>query len=488
MNSIRLQTIWSIIPIFLTSVISIISVPIYYKVLGAEMYAIWFYVATLTGAFGFMDLGIGVSVGRFMGVALGSGDDQAAREFWSTGGIIVLPLIAFFAILFVLIGVVWGPGWFKVSGDDGVIMRWAIAFGGIGLFLSYCSQMWFMLSTTHLDFRFISLIRTIVALSTTIGSVLLAVISKNAACLVAFTTIISAIQFYFLIRHSNRHYCMHVRFSDFRMHRMKQMMPYTMKTFAQLLSNSIIGSMDRIILGRLCSASEFASYGVSLNVASRFQSISQAVMGPVFANSSRGVGGDPSRKPSAIYEESIILIAPIYLFITLWLFAWSDPLLKFWLGEDNGNLTSLSLPWVTAALSIAAIANISTAQLGSLDRVGTGFLLSTTQNLLSGIFVFAGWHVDGLRGASVALLIARFPSLIQDAIVRKSIGFRFNFKRMAPIGIALFGGILSLALASILSLLQTSMWNKIPIALFIFISFAFLFFKNLFTNTKNIKK
>ena len=38
---------------------------------GAELYALWFYVLTFTGAFGFMDLGLGVAVGRYIGVALG---------------------------------------------------------------------------------------------------------------------------------------------------------------------------------------------------------------------------------------------------------------------------------------------------------------------------------------------------------------------------------------------------------------------------------
>ena len=53
MSSLKNQTVWSAMQILFTSVISIVSVPIYFRVLGDQMYAMWFYVGTLTGAFGF---------------------------------------------------------------------------------------------------------------------------------------------------------------------------------------------------------------------------------------------------------------------------------------------------------------------------------------------------------------------------------------------------------------------------------------------------
>ena len=76
------QTLWSLLPILAISAINLISVPLFYRFLGAQMYALWFYVLTFTGAFGFMDLGLGVAVGRYIGVALGRKD---LRLFANTG-------------------------------------------------------------------------------------------------------------------------------------------------------------------------------------------------------------------------------------------------------------------------------------------------------------------------------------------------------------------------------------------------------------------
>ena len=44
--------------------------PLFYRYLGPEMYALWFYVLTFSGLFVFADLGLGSAVGRYMGVAL----------------------------------------------------------------------------------------------------------------------------------------------------------------------------------------------------------------------------------------------------------------------------------------------------------------------------------------------------------------------------------------------------------------------------------
>ena len=280
-------------PILVTSVISVISVPIYFRVLGDEMYAMWFYVGTMTGAFGFMDLGLGVAVGRFIGVAMGRKDDQAVREYWATGNAIVFPFVLFFAIVFMVVGGVWGPYWFHVKGSDITTLRWAIFFSGFGLFFNYYGQMWNVLAQAYLDFRYLSILRTWMGLSTTMGILAVALITKSLSAIFLFSTLLAALQFFLLFQRGHWHYKLPLRVSDFRRARLLEMLPYTMKTFAQLLSGSILGSLDRVILGRLAPAGDFAAYGASQNIGGRIAGISVAIMGPIFHNTTRGVGGDP---------------------------------------------------------------------------------------------------------------------------------------------------------------------------------------------------
>ena len=418
-------------PILVTSVISIVSVPIYFRVLGDQMYAMWFYVGTLTGAFGFIDLGIGVAVARFMGVAMGAGDQQAVREYWSTGNVIVLPLIAVFAATFIAAGIIWAPEWFKVPAEDVATLRWAMVAGGIGLFFSYYGQMWFVLSAAHLDFRFVSVVRTGLSVATTIGTLLVAIVTRNAAWLVAFGTVASAAQFVILLHRGARHYKVPVHLPDFRWERLREMLPYTMKTFAQLVSGSVLGNADRLLLGRLAPAADFASYNVALNVGSRIQNLSQAAMGPIFCNATRGVGGDVDRQPANIYRESFAFLFPWYAAFLAWLLVWQEPLLRLWLGAD-ANTVGQAFSWIVAGCCVAALGNLSGAQLGPIDRVGMGLGFSLAVSSLSALFVAFGWITGGLTGASAGFFAARLVLFVQDAVVRKLVGAHYRAGDFLP--------------------------------------------------------
>jgi len=420
--SLRRQTLWSMMPILVTSVVSIVSVPLYFHVLGDQMYAMWFYVGTLTGAFGFMDLGIGVAVGRFIGVAIGKGDTGAVREYWATGNAIALPFVAFFSVVFVVVGCIWGPAWFKVEGSDASILRWGVFWGGVGLFFSYYGQMWNILAQAYLDFKYLSILRTWVGLATSLGTVLVAYLSQNIATILAFSAAMGVFPFVLLLLRGNRHYKLPLRIKDFRKARLIEMLPYTLKTFGQLLSGSILGSLDRVFLGRLAPAADFAAFGVSQNIGGRVAGLSVAIMGPIFHNTARGVGGDETKNPADVYRESFRFMFPWYSLLIVGVFFWSSPVTQLWLGPNYGTSVGVAFPWVVAALSLTAISNISGAQLGGLNRVGTGLILQTVAALLSAIGVVGGWHFAGLVGASVGFMASRVVWIVQDALVRRWVG------------------------------------------------------------------
>lgn len=412
------------IPILVTSVVSVVSVPLYFRVLGTDMYAMWFYVGTLTGAFGFMDLGLGVAVGRFIGVALGRDDQDAVREYWATGNAIVLPFVLFFAVLFIVVGGIWGPQWFKVTGPDSLTLRWAVVWGGFGLFFAYYGQMWNILAQAYLDFKYLSILRTWMALLSSLGSLVVALVFRNVAAIFAFTMLLGAIQFLVLLRRGHQHYKLPLRLADFRKSRFTEMLPYTLKTFGQLISGSVLGSLDRVFLGRLAPAADFAAFGVSQNIGGRIAGLSVAIMGPIFHNTTRGVGGDASKKPADVYRESFAFMFPWYSLLIIGVAFWSGPVTQIWLGPKYGTAVGLTFPWVVAGLSLNAIANISGAQLGGLNKVGTGLILQSLSALLSAAGVVAGWYLGGLVGASIGFLGAKLVWFVQDALVRQWIGLK----------------------------------------------------------------
>lgn len=436
-------------PILVTSVVSIVSVPLYFRFLGEEKYALWIFIATLTGAFGFMDLGMGVATGRFMGVALGKSDQEAVQEYWATGNAIVFPMVLFFALSFIVAGTIWGPTWFRVAANDLSMMRWAIFWGGCGLFFSYYGQMWHMLAQTYLDFKFLSLLRTATSLVSTLGTVAVALWTKNVAAIVFFGFAIGVIQFGFLWNRGIRHYRLPFHWHLFKKSRLLEMIPYTTKTFATLLSGSLLGSLDRLFLARLAPAADFAAFGVSQNIGGRLTGLSVAVMGPVFHNTTRGVGGDASRAPAVVYKESFRLLFPWFSLAIIGVFFWSGPVTELWLGEKYGAAVGQAFPWVVAGMCVNAIANISGAQLGGLDRVGTGLVISIVANIAAAVGVIIGWYLQGITGAAQGFFTARCLWILQDYLVRRWVGvsWRFYLENIAITGIqiGIVGSIFTLA-------------------------------------------
>ena len=111
------------LPLLVLSVVNIFSMPLFLRWLGSDMYAIWFYVLTFTGMFGFADMGLAVAVGRYISVALGRNDHAAVRGYWGTGNLIMLPFLALVSLVFIGLGVWLGPKWFNVQPADVSLLR-----------------------------------------------------------------------------------------------------------------------------------------------------------------------------------------------------------------------------------------------------------------------------------------------------------------------------------------------------------------------------
>jgi O-antigen/teichoic acid export membrane protein len=415
--SIKRQTLWSMAPLLVVTVINLVSVPLFYRFLGAEMYALWFYVLTFTGAFGFMDLGLGVAVGRYVGVALGRDDRQAVREYWGTGNAIAIPLLAVMGLIFAIIGVIFGPKWFNVAPRLVSLLRWSFVAGGLSLFLSYYGQFWLILSQAHLDFKFISVLRTAISLLQIVPSIVLAWATRNPLVLILWATAAGALQLAIFVWHSKKSYLLGFDLSHAGWRRAREMALYTGKTFATLIVGSVLGSADRLVLGKLASPVDFARYAIGTNAGARVLSLSTAVMGPVFSNTNRAVGSGSRESLAAVYNKMFDFTFPWYSLLSVWVWLWHPVLLRLWLGNELGSTVAPLFVPIIVGSCLTAIANVSTAQLGSLNRVGTGLVFNILTGFLLVAGIYWGWHWNGVVGVAWAFLFIRVVPVAQDLFV-----------------------------------------------------------------------
>lgn len=412
---LKRQFAWSVAPLLVLTLVNLISVRLFFRYLGDEMYALWGYVATFGGIFGFADLGLGVAVGRYIGVALGKGDQEALREYWGTGNLVALPLLGLMGAIFAGTGVLFGSQWFNVTAGNVNLLRACFVCGGFALFFNYYGQFWLILSQAYLDFRFIGILRTSITVLQIGPAILLAWLTSNPLWIIGWSTMMSLLQLLIFVWHSRRRFGLRMELSHARSARAKEMASYTGKIFAGMIVGSVFGSIDRFLLGKFASATDFANYtNGAANVGMRLQNLGVGVMGPVFHNTTRAVGGGREEAPAAIYNETFDFIFGWYLLAALVAAIWHPVLLRIWLGPDRGMQVTPFFTPVIVAFCLTAISNISAAQLGALNRMGISLIFSTAAGILAAAGVYIGWKTDGVTGAAYGFLCSRIAFLAQD--------------------------------------------------------------------------
>jgi O-antigen/teichoic acid export membrane protein len=422
MHQIRTQTLWNMLPTMIGMALGLVSVPLYYRFLGQEMYALWMYVTVLAGAFGFMDLGLGVAVGRYVGVSLGKGDHYQARTYWDTGQAVLVPILALMAILFATIGAILGPRWFQGGNTDASLLRLCYIAASFSMFSSYYFQSWNVLANAHLDFRFIGIIKSINLLGNLGGGLLAAWLTGNPLYVILFGTVFSILQLLLIIQRSRIHYGFGILAKQRSMFAFHEMKVFAAKIFASLFVGGFVGSLDRVILGKLMPPFTFNFYMISLNAGSKFQGISSAIMGPIFHNTTRSLGSISSIKPATIYDYAFRFAFDWLSIPTVWCLFWSSPAMKLWLGNDLATHISPTFPIFIVGFFMMAVSGLSTTQLGAIDRAGKVLAFMLANICVSIVLAYVGWTYYGLYGVALGFLFSRFVFIAQDFYLYNIIG------------------------------------------------------------------
>lgn len=449
--SIKRQTLWSMAPLLVATALNLISIPLFYRYLGADLYALMFYIGTLGGSFGFADLGLGVATGRYVGVELGRGDIEAARSYWGTGNAFAIPLLVAMSIVFIVVGYFLGPKWFNVGPSGVTTLQMGFVVVGAGMFFAYYSQFWNILAQVNLDFRFISILRVISTPLQIVGGLILAARTHNVVLILCWGSLLSIAQLVALMLHARHSYGFGVHWRLARLSRMREMAGFTLKTFVVLIVNNVLGGIDRLALGKLATPANFAHYTICTNVGQRISGLSVSIMGPIFGNSSRAIGSGGGQRVADVYEESFDLMYPWIVLVAIWSILWRYPLLTLWLGTDLAQAVIPILPPLIIAYCVAAIANISAALFGPLNRVGLGLFVQISTGLLVVVCVYFGWRWAGIIGVAYGFLASRTGLVVQDLLILRLIHARGWLKpaRWGHLGLQVaLGGIFYLVLTT----------------------------------------
>jgi O-antigen/teichoic acid export membrane protein len=419
---IKRQFLWSMAPLLVISVVNIFSVRLFYRYLGPEMYALWFYVNTLNGTFGFTDLGLGAAVGRYLGIALGARDRTALKQYWGTSNLLALLVVSIMTVAFIGLGVTFGPKWFQVSPDHVNMLRWAFVAGGFSLWLGYYGNFWLVLSQAHFDFKFIGFWRSILNVAQVATTLYLAWFTHNPVVLISVGALFGLVQLFIFARHAVTRYHLGLNLRDSSIARAKELFGISNKAFGIVLVNSFGGSIDRLILGKLALPAAFADYNICNNFGSRITSLGASIMGPVFYQTNRALGRGDREQTVAIFNESFNWTFGFYALGIIWTIFWHPVFLRLWLGNELGQAVAPAFTPLVVSFCITGIGMISSAQLMSLNRAGAELVFVIVRSICLGLFAILGWHWGGMAGVAWGVLASRFIVIAQDMYAIRLIG------------------------------------------------------------------
>lgn len=114
----------TVLSLVATTIIGLLIMPIVVNQLGDRLYGVWVLIGTITGYFGFLDLGLSKAVMRFVSQSLGKGDKVASDDWIS----IALASFAILAIvsLFLSIGVWLLVPCFLPGAEDATVISLAL--------------------------------------------------------------------------------------------------------------------------------------------------------------------------------------------------------------------------------------------------------------------------------------------------------------------------------------------------------------------------
>src|SRR5208282_617859 len=194
------------LPLLITAVTGFVSVRLFLHYFSVDMYALWLYVTAFSGMFGFADLGLGVAVGRYVGMALGKNDLDAVRGYWGTGNLIIIPFLASVTVVFMVLGVWLGPKWYNVSPDHANLLRVCLVASGFEVFFGYYSQYWSILTGAHLDYRFIGIWRATTSLLRIIPMIALAYLTNNPFLVISWGALMTLLELSVFVWRGRRNY------------------------------------------------------------------------------------------------------------------------------------------------------------------------------------------------------------------------------------------------------------------------------------------
>ncbi|MEW5894161.1 MAG: polysaccharide biosynthesis C-terminal domain-containing protein [Candidatus Omnitrophota bacterium] len=270
---------------FLTNaLIALFMTPFLIGRLGDRMYGLWMVLASFTGFYGLLDLGLGQAVQRFLARALGLNDKDEAR-YVINSSLVVFSIIGGIAFIISVILALTG-GLFVKDPVDLVLFRKLVIMVGFGLSAGFPMRTFWGIFTSHLRYDIAAYIESGKVIVRTIVAV---IVLKMGYKLFAFALIIfiSDMAAYVIAVTAALRVADYLDFSlkYFKWTEVKKLFSFSVFSFISQIANTIKFSINNLVIAAALQLTAVTLYSIGSRLMfyfMQFMSSSIALMMPVF--------------------------------------------------------------------------------------------------------------------------------------------------------------------------------------------------------------
>ena len=405
--SIRQNASYNLIGSFLPLLVSLITIPIYIRVIGEERYGILAIVWLLLGYFGLFDLGLGRATAQHVAAHRDASDQERAQIFWTAfslnlclgilGGVLVWPICLYFF-----------EAVFKV--EEAVIPEIQNAVPWLAIAVPIAVFSGTLTGALQGRERFLEL--NLVSVSGTLLFQILPLIVARyisvdlavvlpAALFARFLTVLA------LLGRCKRHILSGYAFSFSRV-RARQLLRFG----GWITVTSFVGPMmvilDRIIIGSLMGARAVTYYTVPFQLAERSGLIPSSLTAALFPRFSAVPLSDERILAHEAMKVLVVIMTPIIVTCVLFI----KPFLTWWVGAEFGEESGFVGQVILLGFWVNGFAKIPYAQLLARGKPGLVAKCHLFELIPYFLLLYFGLYYFGLLGAAFAFTFRVFIDFV----------------------------------------------------------------------------
>ena len=406
-------------------IVGLLLTPYMISLVGDRLYGVWVLVASFTGWYGVLDLGLSSAINRHMTEAFSKGKKEACNAIANTGFFLYCGLaIIIFAIAS---GAAFSLPFFSGHVEDLGLIRILIVIMGLAFAIGLPIRAFTgvirggirddVTATCGLTFRILNASQTFLILY-----------FGGRLCAIAIATcFLTAIQFAVYFHLTRRHFeFIHFTPRSISFKQGKRLFHFGIFSFIGQIANLLISRTDAFIIGGFVSLSAVTHYTLAITLIAYYSQILYAITGWLATWFTHLFAQNEFDRIQRQLLKVLRYTTYPSIFIAFGLVAWGKPFLERWMGPEYLD----AYPCIVTLAIGGFFANTflpGSRIFGAMNRPQILTFINVLQAILNLAMSLIAVHYWGILGVAIATMISSIlvQGIVLPLVVCRSIGMTF---------------------------------------------------------------